>query len=228
MFMIFGHNGFPHLTINTQWSSPKLGWHKDDVNPHLKKYTDLLLGGEEDNDSTNNEGTRIFVPLCGKSVDLAYLASHPKVSQVVGIDIVRNAAEDFSMEHPEFSMEEVVQVVNECGAEKEEEEQKCENAESSKSAISSFYGKNLTILIQDLFDFLSMSSNHRAKYWTEGMPSISETAAPTEYLFDTIYDRASIVAIKPSLRKDYVRLMGEQLSPGGKILLVTLDRRKTT
>mmetsp|Transcript_16300 Transcript_16300/g.28828 ORF Transcript_16300/g.28828 Transcript_16300/m.28828 type:complete len:295 (+) Transcript_16300:3-887(+) len=201
-----------------RWSGPKLGWHKDDVNPHLTKYTDLLLPSEgEDNN-------RIFVPLCGKSVDLAYLASHPKVSHVVGVDIVRSAAEEFASDHPQFSLEEFQR--NECEVETQEEET-CENADPSQLAMSSFHGEDLTILIGDLFDFLSMDSNERAKYMTEGISSI-KSSVPTEYIFDTIYDRASIVAIKPSLRKDYVTLMGELLKPGGVILLVTLDRRKTT
>ena len=44
-----------------------------------------------------------YLPLCGKSVDLAYLASHPTISHVVGIDPVRNAAVDFAAEeHPKI------------------------------------------------------------------------------------------------------------------------------
>jgi len=196
-----------------------LGWHKDDVNPHLAKYADLLLESEDE----TNEGVRIFVPLCGKSVDLAYLASHPKTSHVVGIDIVRNAAEDFASNHLQFSMEEV-QLTNECEA---EEEGECKNSDPSRPSLSRFHGEGLTILVGDLFDFLSMSGNGRAKYLTEGIPSIT-APVPTKYLFDSIYDRASMVAIKPSLRKDYAALMRELLRPGGVILLVTIDRRKTT
>lgn len=225
------------LSSCIQWSGPKLGWHKEDVNPHLTKYTNLLLGAGGDNDSSN-DGSRIFVPLCGKSVDLAYLASHSKISHVVGIDIVRNAALDFASEHAELLMEEVQLNDDECDLEKGGKEQIiCENANDSsnsneppQSARSTFHGTNLTLLIRDLFDFLPMSSSDRAKYLTEGIISSSKSssAVPTEYLFDTIFDRASIVAIKPSLRKDYVTLMGELLRPGGAILLVSLDRRKTT
>ena len=171
------------------------------MNPHLQKYTDiLLLQSEEDGNSTLT--SRVFVPLCGKSVDLAYLSSHPKVSHVVGIDIVRTAAEEFAAEHPELLLEE----------EKVESNDECANVEgnvvekecSSQSTISKFNGKSLTFLIGDLF------------------------ALPTEERFDVIYDRASMVAIHPSLREDYVTLMGKLLQPGGSILLVSLDRRETT
>ena len=145
----------------------------------------------------------------------------------MGVDIVQNAAEDFASEHPEFALEQV-QLVDACNLEKEEDEEcQNENAEKSSSASSTFHGKNLIIFIRDLFDFLSMTSDDRATCLTEGSDSTSSSAI-TEYLFATIYDRASIVAIKPSLRKDYVTLMGDLLRPGGAILLVTLDRRKTT
>ena len=173
------------------------------MNPHLQKYTDiLLLQSEEEEDGNSTLTSRVFVPLCGKSVDLAYLSSHPKVSHVVGIDIVRTAAEEFAAEHPELLLEE----------EKVESNDECANVEgdvvekecSSQSTISKFNGKSLTFLIGDLF------------------------ALPTEERFDVIYDRASMVAIHPSLREDYVTLMGKLLQPGGSILLVSLDRRETT
>lgn len=173
------------------------------MNPHLQKYTDiLLLQSEEEEDGNSTLTSRVFVPLCGKSVDLAYLSSHPKVSHVVGIDIVRTAAEEFAAEHPELLLEE----------EKVESNDECANVEgnvvekecSSQSTISKFNGTSLTFLIGDLF------------------------ALPTEDRFDVIYDRASMVAIHPSLREDYVTLMGKLLQPGGSILLVSLDRRETT
>ncbi len=222
-------------TITPQWAGPKLGWHKDDVNPHLAKYTDLLLGNECN--STNDGAARVFVPLCGKSVDLAHLASHPKTSHVVGIDIVRDAAERFASDL-DFPLEEL-EHNNECREAKEEEEGEGTRAENEKSrssppstAMSVFRGEGLSFVVGDLFDFLSASGGDRSKWMSAGIiPSETTTTAPpalTKYLFDAIYDRASMVAITPSLRKEYVALMGELLQPGGAVLLVSLDRRNTT
>merc|ERR1712107_888726 len=45
---------------------------------------------------------------------------------------------------------------------------------------------------------------------------------------DVVWDRASLVAIDPSLREDYVRVIRSWLKPGGKILLSTTDRREGT
>jgi len=42
--------------------------------------------------------------------------------------------------------------------------------------------------------------------------------------FDVIFDRASLIAIDPSLRESYVETMGKLLKPGGQILLITLTR----
>ena len=42
--------------------------------------------------------------------------------------------------------------------------------------------------------------------------------------FDVIFDRASLIAINPSLREEYVNIIGKLLKPGGQILLVTLTR----
>jgi thiopurine S-methyltransferase len=42
--------------------------------------------------------------------------------------------------------------------------------------------------------------------------------------FEAIYDRASIVAIEPELREDYVEILDGLLVPGGRILLVALER----
>jgi len=180
-----------------------LGWHKRDVNPHLQKYSDLLVEKDESN--------RIFVPLCGKSVDMAYLSSNAKVSHVVGIDIIKQAAEEFAEDHPALSLQEY------------HPEERCD----ATSSGSIFHGDDITIIVGDLFNLLEMEHEDRAKYITLGS-TVSAEDGSTSYLFDSIYDRASMVAIDPTLRNNYATYMGEILRPGGVMLLVTLDRRKVT
>ena len=46
--------------------------------------------------------------------------------------------------------------------------------------------------------------------------------------FDRIWDRASMVAIDPTLREEYVKVMGKNIQPGGQILLVTIEKRTGT
>ena len=109
------------------------------MNPHLQKYNDLLLEKDESN--------RIFVPLCGKTVDMAFLATNPKVSHVVGIDIIKQAAEDFAEENPALSMK------------------KFRPAEScdATSTGSIFHGDDITIIVDDLFNLLQMEDEDRSE-----------------------------------------------------------------
>jgi hypothetical protein len=43
--------------------------------------------------------------------------------------------------------------------------------------------------------------------------------------FGVVLDRGSLVAIEPSLRHEYITTIGKLIAPGGKILLITLERR---
>ena len=192
-----------HSFWSEKWSAPKLGWHLDSVNPNLEKYTDLWLGGKDDNNI-------IFVPLCGKSVDLAYLASHSKVSHVVGIDIIRDSAEQFAKEHTDLSMAEFA--LNEM----RDTEQSCTaKKECASSKQGYFQGKGITFLIGDLFDFSSISDGVNVEHTIQ-----------KEGKFEAIYDRASMIAIEPSKRLDYIALLGSLLHPGGSILLITIEKRQ--
>ena len=183
------------------------------MNPHLQKYGDLLVEKGE-------RSSRVFVPLCGKSVDMAYLASSEKVSHVVGIDIIKKAAEEFAEEHTSLHLKEFQPANN------EDTEQSCEASTSSGSV---FHGDGITIIVDDLFNLLQMQNEERAKYITQGSTvSPDEDDSTSSYFFDSIYDRASMVAIDPSLRQDYATQMGQLLKPSGVMLLVTIDRRKVS
>jgi thiopurine S-methyltransferase len=48
----------------------------------------------------------------------------------------------------------------------------------------------------------------------------------TSGTFDAVWDRGSMVAITPDLRDKYADVLGKLISPGGKILLVALERRE--
>ena len=71
-----------------RYSNAGTGFHKADVNPHLKKFQSLLLGSAS--------GSRVLVPLCGKSVDLVHLAEHG--CDVVGVEGVSRALDEFAAE----------------------------------------------------------------------------------------------------------------------------------
>jgi thiopurine S-methyltransferase len=76
-----------------RWSMGRTQWHKTEVHASLQKYCDEYLI-----DGIIGGGGRILVPLCGKTVDMAYLARKRVVSEVVGIDGVPKAIEEFIQE----------------------------------------------------------------------------------------------------------------------------------
>jgi thiopurine S-methyltransferase len=88
------------------------------VNPIIEKYGPLYLADQEtstdvnaavDDADTNDKSChvkerpkRVFVPLCGKTVDLAYLTT--LADEVVGVEGIRMALEQFAVEHPQLNI----------------------------------------------------------------------------------------------------------------------------
>ncbi|EJK75044.1 hypothetical protein THAOC_03244, partial [Thalassiosira oceanica] len=191
-----------------RYTGGQLGWHKNDVNPHLIKNLDRLLpppsSGDED---TSPAGISVFVPLCGKSVDLAHLADHPRVSTVVGIDIVKDAAEEFAAEHPSLGVREVV-LGDVCTAGDERTGLVCDDAASVGDGGPTAQRDDITFLVGDLFHFLEMDPAARAEHTSLRSDAPDERPA-RDGLFDAVYDRASMIAVHPSLREKYASQIGD-------------------
>ncbi|WP_369990413.1 thiopurine S-methyltransferase [Pseudomonas xanthosomatis] len=71
-----------------RWADNQIGFHQAQVNPYLQAHWPAL--GLE-------PGARVLVPLCGKSLDLAWLAGQGH--RVMGVELSRRAVEDFFAEH---------------------------------------------------------------------------------------------------------------------------------
>lgn len=71
-----------------RWEKNQLGWHLSDTNPLLAEHWGSL-------DVTRGAG--VFVPLCGKSLDMLWLARQG--FRVTGVEISRRAVEDFFAEN---------------------------------------------------------------------------------------------------------------------------------
>jgi len=82
-----------------RWARSEIGFHLPEVNTYLRQYWSAL---------GLPIGARVLVPLCGKSLDLAWLAGQGY--QVVGVELAQRAVEDFFAEH------ELQPVVSEVGA----------------------------------------------------------------------------------------------------------------
>lgn len=65
-----------------RWGENRIGWHQNDINPQLVNIFDRL---------NLPEGARVFVPLCGKTLDIGWLLS--KGYRVAGAELSELAIE---------------------------------------------------------------------------------------------------------------------------------------
>ena len=72
----------------SRWQLDRIGFHLKEVNPYLVRFYDQLLHQNPD---------RVFVPLCGKTLDLCWLTT--KTKKVIGVELVSMAVQDFFAEN---------------------------------------------------------------------------------------------------------------------------------
>ncbi|MEY3712705.1 MAG: hypothetical protein RL321_325 [Pseudomonadota bacterium] len=135
-----------------RWAKHEIGFHMPKPHAALERYWNSL---------NLAAGSRVFVPLAGKSLDLIWLARAGH--QVVGIELSPVAVEEFHAEHP------------------------------NETAIDLRCG--------DFFDLTP------------------DTLGP----IDAIFDRASLVALPPAMRRDYTAKITALSPPGTRSLLVTME-----
>lgn len=71
-----------------RWARDEIGFHLKDVNPYLRRHWPALDVAT---------GSAVLVPLCGKSLDLAWLAGQGL--RVIGVELSEKAVEAFFVEH---------------------------------------------------------------------------------------------------------------------------------
>jgi len=156
------HHNFWH----ERWTKNEIGFHLKDVNPFLKSHWDALGSSS---DST------VFVPLCGKSNDLLWLAE--RVKHVIGIELSQQAIESF------FSENKLTPEVTE------------------GTCFIEYRHANITLLCGDFFQ---LTKNDLASC-------------------QFVYDRASLIALPPQMRKDYAVKLNELLPNEKQRLLLTIE-----
>ncbi|MGY9072817.1 MAG: thiopurine S-methyltransferase [Acidimicrobiales bacterium] len=72
----------------SRWNAGQIGFHQPDVNSFLGKYAEQVWGPDALG--------RVYVPLCGKSLDMVFLAKN--AGEVVGVEFVEQAVEEFFAE----------------------------------------------------------------------------------------------------------------------------------
>lgn len=149
-----------------RWQQNQIGFHQDEINAHLTSFWQQL---------DIPKGSRVFVPLCGKSSDMLWLRAEGY--KVVGIELSPLAVESFFVEN---ALEPEVEHLDE---------------------FARWSCDDLEILVGDFFH---LDAN-----------DIGEIHA--------VYDRASLIALPPEMRPDYVQHLHSLLADGTQTLLVTME-----
>lgn len=153
-----------------RWKEGRTGWHRERVQPWLEQQRGAFLGA-------GKPAARILVPLCGKSVDLAWLAKQG--AAVVGVDVAEEAVEGLRRE------QQVALVPKEGVA----------------APFRGFAAGALEFWLGDFFGLDPARHGH----------------------FDAAFDRAALVALPRSRRRDYARTLAALLGERGRLLLVGLE-----
>ena len=149
-----------------RWTRSETGFHQNEINPHLQRFwPELDLA----------PGSRVFVPLCGKSRDMLWLREQGH--EVIGVEISPLAAEAFFAENNMHA------------------------SVTKQGAFSIYQTEGLRFYCGDFFQMTS-----------EDMTGVS-----------AIFDRASLIALPPSMRSAYAAHMQTILTSDAKALLVTFD-----
>lgn len=150
---------------HNRWENNLTGFHLDEVNPYLIEYWPTLK---------LNKAGRIFVPLCGKTLDLLWLAEQGH--QVVGVELSTIAVEAFFVE-------------NKIAVERQK-----------VGELELWQSENISLFCGDIFKLTPAELGH----------------------IDGVYDRASLIALPPSMRQAYANKLMELTSSAAK-LLITLE-----
>jgi thiopurine S-methyltransferase len=149
-----------------RWQKSEIGFHQQDYNAWMQEFFRRFGVAP---------GARILVPLCGKSLDMSWLAEQG--FRVTGVELSERAVKDF------FAEQELAhEVISEAG-------------------VDTYRSESIDIICADFF------SLGRAE-----IPNV-----------DAVYDRASLIALPPEMRRAYADHLAGLIDPAIRILLITLE-----
>ncbi len=149
-----------------RWRTNQIGFHQSDFNARLIRHWPFL---------GIRRGARIFVPLCGKTRDMLWLAQQGHT--VLGVELSEDAIEAFFAE---------------AGAPHERRQ---------AGTFELFEADRIGILRGDFFELTPLD--------------VSEVAA--------VFDRGSLVALPPDMRRHYAEHLLTILPLGAQMLLLTIE-----
>ena len=152
------------------WEQGNIGFHQKNIHHYLQRFYSRLAVAD---------GDPVFVPLCGKTLDMLWLKQQGAV--VIGVELSSLAVQDFFAENDLTVFR------------------------SQQGHFERYISDNLEILCGDLFDLKQ------------------------EDLFGcrAVYDRASLVALPPEMRRRYAINLAALIPSGSRVLLISYDYDQT-
>ncbi len=155
-----------HDFWHERWLRNEIGFHQQEYNTHLQEFW-FRLGLSPD--------ARVFVPLCGKTLDLLWLRAQGH--EVMGVEISPVAVRDF------FGENDLTPRVSRHGL------------------FERWETDGLVILCGDFFDL--------------GVGDLRNCSG--------VFDRASLIALPPEMRRDYAVHLRQITPPVARTLLVAME-----
>ena len=149
-----------------RWQQGQIGFHQDQINDYLVRNWERVQAPA---------GSRVLVPLAGKSLDMLWLRDQGH--QVMGVEVSPLAVDAFFEENGIAAVEE------------------------QDGPFRRKRGDGVELWCGDFFDL---------------------TPEHTQDL-GGVYDRASLIALPPSMRERYARHLAELLPTGTRVLLITFE-----
>lgn len=149
-----------------RWENGQIGFHQSEYNPYLLKHWPEM---------NIEPGSKVFVPLAGKSNDMFWLAGQGY--KVMGVELSSIAVKAFFAEN------------------------QLDYEISNQDTFDIYRSPNIDLYCGDFFQL--------SKNMLEGTQAV--------------FDRASLIALPPSLRKQYVAKLHDILPTDAKILLISME-----
>eukprot|EP00931_Biecheleriopsis_adriatica_P038824 TRINITY_DN22200_c0_g2_i2.p1 TRINITY_DN22200_c0_g2~~TRINITY_DN22200_c0_g2_i2.p1 ORF type:complete len:314 (+),score=60.73 TRINITY_DN22200_c0_g2_i2:15-956(+) len=175
-----------------RWAAHQTSFHLESVNPILQKFLSEMIPASTPA-AANGMGTRVLIPLCGKTIDMVFLSRQGY--RVVGVEGVGQAIE-------EFAREQGIPIPTAKGP-----------------TMHVHLPPEVDPLRFRAHAALIGAGDEQTR--TEPPPPVIliEALVP----FDAAFDRGGIVAVDPKDRKRYAEVLSHLMAPGGRLLLVAVE-----
>lgn len=178
-----------------RWQLGQIGFHLEEVNPLLPRFISQVLPGSGPDGNHEILGKKVFVPLCGKSRDIAWLLKQ-------GLQVVACELSEQALDQLAYDLE------GEFGLAIDKQAMITADGQPARFV---YRAAGITLFSGDIFTL------------AEDL-ALQPQAAISDALkhIDWIYDRAALIALPQAMRSDYSACIA-QLAGTPKQLLITLE-----